>query len=194
MTLQIPSAGRTTTLLPELPVIDRMTRDGRAALLGLAWAAWYSSRSDAAKHALAGVSSDDPLRVARAAGVTTEATLKLLRLRRITAGDAQVKALVDGLLAGAPVLQVPVRLRHVMEASDADRRRMLARARTEIALLPREDVVVLAAVIAYLVGTEVDYGNSIVVEAPMARGYTRSVLQAMGLPIHAYMPQLRSWL
>jgi hypothetical protein len=194
MTLQLPRAGTAPLIHPETPAIDRMTREGRAALLNLVWAAWYSSLSDTARHLLAGIGSQDPLQVARAAGVTTEATLKLLRLRRLASGDAGVRALVDGLLAGTPVLHVPAMLRQVMESSDVDRRRMLNRARAEVSLLPREDVTVIAGVIAYLVGTEVDYSNAIVVEAPLARGYTRSVLQALGLPVHAYMPQLRCWL
>ncbi len=194
MTLPLPTTRTVAPPFPEAPVIDRMTGDGRAALLGLAWAAWYSSRSDAARHALADIDANDPLLVARAAGVTTEAILKLLRLRRVTAGDPETRALVDGLLGGAPVLHPPVPLREVMEATDDDRRRMLARARSELALLPREDVDVIAGVVAYLVGTEVDYAKASVREAPGARGYTRSVLQALGLPIHSYMPRLRSWL
>lgn len=194
MTLPLPALAPAPTLLPETPAIDRMTRDGRAALLNLAWAAWYSSRGDAAKRAMAGITSEDPLLVARAAGVTTDATLKLLRLRRVSAGDAEVRAMVDGLLAGTPVLHVPARLRRVLEASEDDRRRMLERARADVAILPREDLAVIAAVIAYLVGTEIDFANALIVESPASRGYTRSVLQALGLPIHAYMPRLRSWL
>jgi hypothetical protein len=194
MTLPLQATPSPYTQLPEAPVVDRMTIEGRSALLGLAWAAWYTSRSEAARDMLAGIWSGDPIEVARAAGVTTEATLKLLRLRRVTAGDPDVKAIVDGLLAGAPVLHAPARLRKVMEASADDRRRMLDRARTDVEGLRREDTIVIAAVIAYLVGTEVDYERAIVREEPMARGYTRSVLQALGLPIHAYMPKLRSWL
>jgi hypothetical protein len=194
MTLPLPAAPSPYTHLPEAPVIDRMTIEGRSALLGLAWAAWYTSRPNAARALLAGIGSSDAVAIARAAGVTTEATLKLLRLRRVTAGDPDVRAIVDGLLSGTPVLHVPVRLRRVMDATDDDRRRMLDRARADIAMLPREDSVVIAAVIAYLVGTELDFASAIVREDPMARGYTRSVLQALGLPGYAYMPRLRGWL
>lgn len=194
MTLPLAATISPYSTLAEAPVIDRMTIEGRTALLGLAWAAWYTSRSHAARELLAGIGSSDPLAAARAAGVTTEATLKLLRLRRVSAGDPDVKSVVDGLLAGSPVLHAPARLRNVMAATDDERRRMLGRARAEIELLSREDADVVAAVIAYLVGTEVDFQHSIVREAPHARGYTRSVLQALGLPIHTYMPRLRSWL
>jgi hypothetical protein len=194
MTLPLPATRSPYTQLPEAPVIDRMTIAGRSALLGLAWAAWYSSRSEDARALLAGIGSNDAVAAARAAGVTTEATLKLLRLRRVTADDPEVKAIVGGLLAGAPALHPPVRLRKVTEATDDERRRMLARARCELATLPREDAAVIAAVIAYLVGTEVDFERSVVREEPMARGYTRSVLQALGLPVDSYMPRLRSWL
>jgi hypothetical protein len=194
MTLPLPTTSSLYTRHHEAPVIDRMTIEGRSALLGLAWAAWYTGRSGTARDLLAGIGSDDPVEAARAAGVTTEATLKLLRLRRVAAGDPDVKAIVDGLLAGAPILHAPVRLKKVMEAGADDRRRMLHRARTDLAALPREDIAVIAAVIAYLVGTEVDFEHALVREEPMARGYTRSVLQALGLPVDAYMPTLRSWL
>jgi hypothetical protein len=194
MTLPLQATIRTRTPLSTASVLDRMTVEGRSALIGLAWAAWYSSRSDAARDLLSGIASEDAVAAARAAGATTEASLKLLRLRRVASGDADVKAIVDALLAGTPVLHAPVRLRRVMEATDADRRRMLDRARAEIALLPLEDATVIAAVIAYLVGTEVDYAQAIVCESPMARGSTRSVLQALGLPALTYMPRMRSWL
>jgi hypothetical protein len=183
MTLPLTSTSRPYAQPAEFPAIDRMTIEGRTALLGLAWAAWYSSRPEAARRLLAETGSSDP-----------EASLKLLRLRRVAAGDPDVTALVDGLLAGTPVLHVPARLRRVMEATDADRRVMLERARVDLALLSREDAAGIAAVIGYLVGTEVDYTSADIREAPMARGYTRSVLQALGLPVDAYMPRLRSWL
>ena len=82
----------------------------------------------------------------------------------------------------------------VVEASDGDRRRMLEHARADLATLRPEDRGVIAAVLAYLVGTEVDYAAAAVREDLLARGYTRSILEALGLPINTYMPQLRSWL
>jgi hypothetical protein len=194
MTLPLPPLTTDARPLAAAPAIDRMSQPARAAILGLAWAAWYSSRSDDARTALAGAASSDPLAVARAAGVTAEATLKLLRLKRVAAGDAAVVALVDGLLAGGPVLAVPLRLRTVMLASDVERQRMLGRARAAVAALERDDAQVIAAVIAYLVGTQVDLVAAIVAEDALARGYTRAVLQALGLPFDGYMPRLRGWL
>ena len=194
MTLPLAATSRPYSKPAEAPAIDRMTTDGRSALLGMAWAAWYSSRPEDARRLLAGIGSEDALAVARAAGVTTEASLKLLRLRRVAAGDPEVTGLVDDLLAGTPVLHVPARLRHVVEASDGDRRRMLEHARADLATLRPEDRGVIAAVLAYLVGTEVDYAAAAVREDLLARGYTRSILEALGLPINTYMPQLRSWL
>lgn len=194
MTLPLAATPSPYPQFAEVPVIDRLTIEGRAALLGLAWAAWHSSRPDAARRLLAGIGSDDAVAVARAAGVTTEASLKLLRLRRVAAGDRDITTFVDDLLAGTPVLHIPARLRHVVEATDGDRRRMLGHARADLAALTAEDATVVAAVIAYLVGTEVDYASAVVREDPMARGYTRSVLRALGLPFDTYMPLLRSWL
>jgi hypothetical protein len=194
MTLSFSTTSRPYAQAAEAPAIDRLTVEGRSALLGMTWAAWYSSRPDDARRLLAGIGSEDALAAARAAGVTTEASLKLLRLRRLAAGDPDVMAMVNDLLAGTPVLHVPARLRHVVETTDGDRRRMLEHARADLATLPRVDTHVIAAVIAYLVGTEVDFAAATVREDPRARGFTRSILQALGLPFDTYMPMLRSWL
>jgi hypothetical protein len=194
MTLPLAATPSPYPHLAEAPMIDRLTVEGRSALLGMAWAAWYSSRPDDVRRLLAGIGSEDALAAARAAGVTTEASLKLLRLRRLAGGDPDVTAMVDDLLAGTPVLHVPARLRHVVQTTDGDRRRMLEHARADLTTLPGEDAVVIAAVIAYLIGTEVDFAAATVREDPTARGRTRSILQALGLPFDTYAPMLRSWL
>jgi len=192
--MTLPLQYKTIAINPVRSAIDGLTREGRAALLDLTWAAWYTSRSEAAKVMLAGALSDDPLEVARAAGVCTGANLKLMRLRRIAADDREVVAIVDGLLAGSPVLRVPDRLTRVMAASDDDRRAMLLQAQAEVALLPRHNAGTLAAVVAYLVGTEVDYERAAVVEVPSARGFSRAVMHTLGLPFDDYMARMRSWL
>jgi len=192
MTLQLTTSNpRATTVRPAL---DRMTPDGRDALLDLMWAAWYSSRSNRDQALLAGLESSDPLDVARAAGITAEASLKLMRLRRLAAGDVEVVALVDGLREGSPLLHVPMRLRRVMGASDDERRRMLHLARTETARLPRPSAEAAAAVLGYLVGTQVEYERARVLEVPLARGFSRAVMSALGLPFGGYTARMRTWL
>ena len=145
MTLQFrPTTPHTA---PTRPALDGLTAEGRDALLDLMWAAWYSSRTPAAKELLAGIESGDPLRAALAAGVTTEASLKLMRLRRVAVGDPDTIAIIDALREGAPHLHVPMRLRRVMAASDDDRRRMLVLAQDETATLPPRSAEVIAAVL-----------------------------------------------
>ncbi len=192
MTLQFrPTTPRTA---PTRPALDGLTAEGRDALLDLMWAAWYSSRTPAAKELLADIESGDPLRAALAAGVTTEASLKLMRLRRVAVGDPDTIAIIDALREGAPHLHVPMRLRRVMAASDDDRRRMLVLAQDEIATLPPHSAEVIAAVLGYLVGTEVDFAAARIIEVQETRGFSRAVMQALGLPFGGYMARVRAWL
>lgn len=192
MTLQFPTTNPRTA--PTRPALDGLTAEGRDALLDLMWAAWYSSRTAAAKELLADIESGDPLQAALAAGVTTEASLKLMRLRRVAVGDPDTIAIIDALREGAPHLHVPMRLRRVMATSDDDRRRMLVLAQDEIATLPPRSAEVIAAVLGYLVGTEVDFTAARVIEVQETRGFSRAVMQALGLPFGGYMSRVRAWL
>lgn len=130
-----------------------------------------------------------------AAMATGEATLLLMRLRSVAAGDPEVVAIVDGLLERHAAIGVPIRLRRVLAASDHDRRRALTRVRAETSVrLPRGSAEMISAVIGYLVGTELDRDGTKVREIPQARGYARSVTGSLGLPIDSYMGRMRGWL
>ena len=172
---------------------DTLSRQGREDLLDLIWAAWFASRPDRTKVLLVHALDAGPEAMANVA--TAEATHLLARLRRAAAGDTEVVAIVDGLLEGDGAMNVPVRLRRVLAASDDDRRLALARVRAETSLrLPSRSAETVSAVIGYLVGTRLDRDGTDACEVPEARGYARAVMGSLGLPIGFYTGRMRAWL
>ena len=191
MTLQLPTP---SPAVPPRPALGILTPAGRAALLDMTWAAWCSTLPDDAVASLAGVGAGRTDEAAGAAQLASEVTLKLLRLRRIAVGDAMVTELVEGLREGRTILNIPHRLYTVLAASEEQRITLLTRVQAEVELLPVDAADTVAAVLAYLVATRVDLEAGGLVEAPEARGQTRALLQALGLPFASYMPRLRAWL
>jgi hypothetical protein len=172
---------------------DTLSGQGREDLLDLIWAAWFASRPERTKVLLVHALEAGPEAMATVA--TAEATHLLALLRRAAAGDAEVVAIVDGLLEREGATSVPIRLRRVLAASDDDRRRALTRVRAETSLrLPRRSAETVSAVIGYLVGTRLCRDGTDASEMPEARGYARAVMGSLGLPIDSYMGRMRSWL
>jgi hypothetical protein len=178
---------------PRRWALDTLSRQGREDLLELIWAAWFASRPVRTKETLFRALDDGPETMARVA--TAEATYLLARLRGVAADDAEVVAVVDGLLESEGGMSVPIRLRRVIAASDDDRRRAVTRVRAEASVrLPRRSAETVSAVIGYLVGTELDRDGTDACEVPGARGYARAVIASLGLPFGGYMGRMRSWL
>ena len=172
---------------------DTLSHQGREDLLDLIWAAWFASRPERTKEMLLRALDDGPEAMATIA--TAEATHLLTRLRNAAADDAEVVAIVDGLLERHGTTGVPIRLRRVLAASDDDRRRALTRVRAETSVrLPRRSAETVSAVIGYLVGTELDHDGTRIREVPAARGYARAAMGSLGLPIDSYMGRMRDWL
>jgi len=185
--------------------LDALSLQGREDMLDLIWAAWFASRPERTRELLVRTMDDGPEAAAMLA--TAEATLRLKRLRRAAGGDLEVTAIVDGLLESEHTMQVPSRLRRVLDASDEDRGRALNRVRAETAVhVPRRSAETISAVIGYLVGTELDHDGpgdregaavrdgTAVREVPLARGFCRSTMSALGLPFDTYMERMRTWL
>jgi hypothetical protein len=178
---------------PGRRALDALSRQGREDLLDLTWAAWFASRPEPTKALLIHALDAGPEAMAGVA--TAEATYRLARLRAAAADDAEVVAIVDGLLEQRDATGVPIRLRRVLAASDDDRRRTLTRVRAETSdRLPRRSAETVAAVIGYLVGTRLDHEGMDPCEVPEARGFARAVMGSLGLPFDSYMSRMRGWL